>query len=61
MENKKSTLLLVDDEAHIRTLMKTVVKPLEFDSIVEAKNGQEAITVFKECSPTLTLLDINMP
>jgi two-component system chemotaxis response regulator CheY len=61
MENKKRTLLLADDEAHIRTLMKTIIKPLEFDSIVEAKNGQEAITIFKDCAPALTLLDINMP
>ena len=61
MKNGEQKLLIADDEIHIRTLMKTAIKSLEFGFILEAKNGQEAVDFFKAESPRLTLLDINMP
>ncbi|GJL78901.1 MAG: response regulator [Nitrospinaceae bacterium] len=61
MQNNKQKLLLADDDAHIRTLMKTVMQSLGFEVIVEAENGQEAVERFQYESPDVTLLDINMP
>jgi len=31
------------------------------DIIGEAKNGEEAVALFKKCKPRITMLDINMP
>lgn len=61
MENNTQKILLADDEAHIRTLMRTVINSLKLGSIIEAENGEEAVKLFKAESPVLTLLDINMP
>ncbi|GJL78900.1 MAG: chemotaxis protein CheY [Nitrospinaceae bacterium] len=60
-ESKKHKLLLVDDEAHIRTLIKTLAQSLDFEVIAEAENGQEAVERFQSESPDMTILDINMP
>lgn len=61
MEKNKHKLLLVDDEIHIRALMKNVIKSLGFEEIIEAKNGVEAVEIFEAESPDIVLMDINMP
>ncbi len=61
METTKPRVLVADDEAHIRTLMKTVVKGLGFDLAGEAANGQQALEEFLRTRPEIVLLDINMP
>ena len=61
MKKNKHKLLLVDDEIHIRALMKNVIKSLGFEEIIEAKNGQEAVEMFQAESPDIVLMDINMP
>lgn len=59
-ENKIS-VLIVDDEAHIRTLFKTVMSSMNIAVIGEAQNGEEAVAIFKAQKPDIVLLDINMP
>lgn len=59
-ENKIS-VLIVDDEAHIRTLFKTVMSSMDAAIIGEAQNGEEAVAIFKAQKPDIVLLDINMP
>jgi len=54
-------ILLADDERHIRVLIKRILKKLDVEIVWEAKNGDEAIELYKEYQPDLTLLDINMP
>ncbi len=54
-------ILLADDERHIRVLIKRILKKLDTEIVWEAKNGDEAIELYKEYHPDLTLLDINMP
>ena len=55
-------VLLVDDAADIRVLLKLV---LEFDDefvvVAEAANGEEAIRLSAEHQPDLVVLDIAMP
>ena len=60
-DTKKPRILLADDEAHLRLLMKTVMKSLNCEIVGEAKNGIEAVELFKKEKPDLLLLDINMP
>ena len=57
----KPRALLVDDEAHVRTLMKTVAVSLNFNVICEASTGQQAVSLYKTTQPDITFLDINMP
>ena len=57
----QGSILLVDDEAHIRKYVALILKQLGATKIVEATNGEEAITIFQQLKPDLVLLDISMP
>ncbi len=59
--SNKPRVLLVDDEDHVRTLMKVVVSALGFDVVAEASNGQRALSMFHDTQPDITILDMNMP
>jgi len=60
-EAKKIRVLLADDEAHIRVLIRAIVQPLNCEVVAEATNGEEAVALFKAKRPDMALLDINMP
>jgi DNA-binding response OmpR family regulator len=53
-------ILVVDDKAELRTLLKQYLTQEGFD-IVTASNGQEALFVARHEKPDLILLDIMMP
>jgi two-component system chemotaxis response regulator CheY len=59
--NFNGTILLVDDEAHIRKYVSLILKQLGARKIVEATNGEEAIAIFTQQKPEIVLLDISMP
>lgn len=59
--NFKGTILLVDDESHIRKFVSLLLKQLGEPTIVEAANGREALTLYQQEKPDLVLLDISMP
>ena len=59
--NFKGSILLVDDETHIRKYVALILKQLGATNIVEATNGQEAIELFQQKKPDVVLLDISMP
>jgi two-component system chemotaxis response regulator CheY len=59
--NFTGMILLVDDEPHIRKYITLVLKQLGSPIIVEASNGEEAISVYQRENPDLVLLDVNMP
>lgn len=54
-------ILVVDDIATNRKLLKQTLKALANYDVIEAENGLEAITRFEEEQPDLILMDINMP
>lgn len=54
------TILLVDDDALIRKLVKKVLEPDQY-YIVEANNGVEALSLYHDVQPDLILLDGSMP
>jgi len=58
---RKLRVLIADDEPHIRLLIKTVMTSMNAEIVGEAKNGGEAVEVFRNEKPDITLLDINMP
>ena len=59
--NFSGSILLVDDEAHIRKFISLLLRHLGVTRIFEAHNGVEAIEVYKKESPDLVMLDVNMP
>lgn len=61
MSEDKAKVLIADDEAHIQTLINTVIRSMGYEVVGMAKNGSEAVDIFREKSPDITLLDINMP
>ena len=58
---QKPRILLADDEIHLRMLMKKVMTSMNCEIVGEAKNGMEAVELYKKEKPDLLLLDINMP
>lgn len=54
------TILVVDDEPQIRRVMRATLTTQGY-SIVEARDGQEALEKLRSEKPDLVLLDMNMP
>lgn len=54
------TVLIVDDDPVTRLLMKQSLQDPTL-SIIEAENGEQALTLFAECLPDITILDVSMP
>ena len=59
--NFQGTILLVDDESHIRKYVGLILKQLGAPRILEASNGAEAVEIYKRETPDMVLLDVNMP
>jgi PAS domain S-box-containing protein len=58
--NKTILVLIVDDDATMRLLMRHTLKKAGFDTI-EAADGQPAIELFQTHQPDIILLDVLMP
>ena len=54
-------IMIADDAAFMRMMIKDNLKKTGFSDFVEASNGDEAVALFAETSPDLVLLDITMP
>lgn len=61
MPSKNVRVLIVDDQASIRALLKVIVIQMGAEVAGEASNGEEAIVQYQACKPNIVLLDINMP
>ncbi|WP_077615090.1 response regulator [Caenibacillus caldisaponilyticus] len=55
------TILVVDDAAFMRMMIKDILTKNGYEVIAEAGDGQEAIEKYKEHKPDLVTLDITMP
>ncbi|MBF0454330.1 MAG: response regulator transcription factor [Magnetococcales bacterium] len=58
---KKPTALIVDDDPLILEALSLILAELDFDIIARGEDGQEAVTLFRQHQPDLTILDIEMP
>jgi DNA-binding NarL/FixJ family response regulator len=56
-----TTVLIVDDESHVRAYVRTLLKELGIETCWEATNGDAVLAMVKEHSPGLVLLDLNLP
>ena len=58
--NLMSSLLIVDDDARMRRLIRSIVSDL-VHSITECGDGAEAEACYTECHPDWVLMDLMMP
>ena len=58
-----ATVLIVDDEQHIRLLIEQALEELEDDGVelLTAPDGQVALDVVRNQAPDLVFLDVTMP
>lgn len=54
-------IMVVDDAAFMRMMLKDILTKGGFEVVGEAENGLKAVEKFKELSPDLVLMDITMP
>lgn len=54
-------VLIVDDTAFMRILMRNIVEKNGYEVAGEAANGKEAIDKYLELKPDLVTMDITMP
>lgn len=62
MSNQKISIMVIDDQAVVRqgfvALINTVV---DMEVIAEGINGQQAIDLYRQHKPDVTLIDLRMP
>jgi two-component system, OmpR family, KDP operon response regulator KdpE len=58
--NKRTTILIVDDEPAIRRFLRTSLMAQNF-AIVEAENGAAAVAAIRRDKPDLAILDLGLP
>jgi DNA-binding NarL/FixJ family response regulator len=53
--------LIIDDEAHVRVLIRVLLKQLGVETVWEAADGSAALEQAAAHKPNVILLDINLP
>ncbi len=61
MATKLPTVLIADDIAVARDLMRAMLRSLNIERIFDATNGIDAVALFRSERPDIVFLDINMP
>lgn len=56
-----SRILVVDDAAFMRMMIKDILTKNGFEVVGEAENGAKAVEKYQELRPDLTTMDITMP
>ncbi|RPF55985.1 response regulator [Aquisalibacillus elongatus] len=54
-------VLIVDDAAFMRMMIKDILEKNGFEIVGEAEDGNQAVEQYKELKPDLVTLDITMP
>jgi two-component system response regulator YesN len=53
-------VLIADDDHHTLVLLEQVIKPYNVQ-VIQAEDGEQAMKVLQECTPSIMLLDMLMP
>jgi two-component system, chemotaxis family, chemotaxis protein CheY len=57
----KRRVLIVDDAADVRMMLRYIIEREDYEIVAEATNGIEAVEQYLEHRPDITLMDIEMP
>jgi YesN/AraC family two-component response regulator len=60
-KNPAVRVLIAEDEAHIRTVLRAIMTALGAEIVGEAADGEDAVALAAQMRPHIVLLDINMP
>jgi CheY-like chemotaxis protein len=60
-DESRGTVVVVDDSALMRKMLRNMIESDGYTVVCEAVNGQEAVDVYKEYKPDIITLDITMP
>ena len=61
MTAESMKVLICDDSMFVRKKLAAVLKNCGVGEVIEASDGEQAVEMFKENKPDLTLMDIVMP
>lgn len=56
-----NTILVVDDAAFMRLMLKDILTQNGYSVVAEAANGAEAVDLYKKIKVSLVTMDITMP
>jgi two-component system, chemotaxis family, chemotaxis protein CheY len=54
-------VLIVDDLAFIKIVLRDIIEKSGFRVVGEASNGEQAISLYQDTRPDVVLMDITMP
>ena len=54
-------VLIVDDAAFMRMMLKNIMEKYDIEVVGEAENGQQAIYKYRNLCPDIVTMDITMP
>jgi two-component system chemotaxis response regulator CheY len=60
-EYKMAKILLVDDAAFMRMMLKTTLTQAGYTEILEAADGAQAVETYQAEKPDMVFMDITMP
>src|SRR5215467_4414603 len=62
METKKIRIMVIDDQAVVRQGFVSLISTVpDMEIIAEGSNGREAVELFRQHQPDITLIDLRMP
>jgi two-component system chemotaxis response regulator CheY len=56
-----NTVLIVDDAAFMRVMLRDILGELGLDVVAEGEDGEQAVELYRRLRPDLVLLDAKMP
>ena len=54
-------VLIVDDAAFMRMMLKDILQKNDFEVVAEAENGKVGVAVYQKFKPDIVTMDITMP
>jgi two-component system chemotaxis response regulator CheY len=60
-ETVGNRIMIVDDAAVMRLMLKTLLENNQYQVVAEAANGKEAVEMYAAHKPDLVTMDITMP
>ena len=57
----RARVLIADDSAHMRTILKNALLRNGYDVVGEAEDGNEAVSLYEKLKPDVAAIDIKMP
>lgn len=61
MPKKRASVLIVDDNDIMRTVLRSILRTHEYDVVGEARNGIAAVEMASRLKPEIICLDVMMP